>query len=193
MDVAQIIQEPEIQPLRWSAKGFMALIEADMIEDPRRVELLDGMMVKETPQGEVHRFIFAALQRAFAAAGAIIKGLEISPTILIKDRSVVEPEFAILREEAVGRVELPTDEDVLWVCEVSLSSLRKDLGPKKAIYAEADIPCYWVFDAARRGVWVFSNPENGSYADERFVASGESVQIPVIGGNLDTSAIFPPR
>jgi Uma2 family endonuclease len=192
MDVAQIIQEPEIQPLRWSAQGFMALIEANMIEDPRRVELLDGMMVKEMPQGEIHRFIFAALQRVFAASGGIGQGLEIMPTILLKEQSVVEPEFALLREETISRLQLPTEADVLWVGEVAFASLRKDLGPKKALYADAGIQHYWVFDGIRRGIWIFETPAESGYRSERFVEMGESVEIPFLGGALDTISIFPP-
>ncbi|AIE86842.1 Uma2 family endonuclease [Fimbriimonas ginsengisoli] len=88
--------------------------------------------------------------------------------------------------------ELPTEKDVLWVAEVSVSSRNFDLGSKKAAYAESEIPFYWVVDAIKRGIWVFAAPEQGLYKHEEFFPAGAVLEIPVIGEALDTGAIFPP-
>ncbi len=191
MDVAEVAHEPETELARWSADEFVELLSEGFITD-RRIELLNGLMVKEMAQGPLHDFIFRALQQIFAAMGAYGRGLSASQTIVLGEGTVVEPEFVLMRPEAVGRFGLAHEKDVLWVVEVSVTSRRKDLTEKKSAYATAGIPHYWVFDAVRRGVWIFSEPESGDYAQERFVSAGETVELALFGFTLETGLVFPP-
>ena len=78
-------------------------------------------------------------------------------TIVLGSGNVVEPEFTFVRQEALGRFGLVRESDVLWAVEVSVTSRRKDLTIKRTAYAASGIPHYWVFDAERRGVWLFSH------------------------------------
>jgi Uma2 family endonuclease len=50
------------------------------------------------------------------------------------------------------------------VIEVSVSSLRRDLGIKPRIYAEARIPRYWVIDLDGRRAVEHTDPRDGGYA-----------------------------
>ena len=190
MDVAEIAHESETELARLTAETFVEMLDEGFL-DGKRLELLDGLMVKEMPQGPLHDFIFDALQRVFAAMGAVGRGLSAAKTIVLGSGTVVEPEFVLVRPEAVGRFGLAHEVDVRWVVEVSVTSRRKDLTTKKEAYATAGIPHYWVFDAARRGVWLFAEPQGGDYAAETFVPAGETLTLPVLGGTLDTGAVFP--
>ncbi|MDJ0601709.1 MAG: Uma2 family endonuclease [Crocosphaera sp.] len=40
----------------------------------------------------------------------------------------------------------PYPEDIYWLIEISNTSLSKNLGAKKTIYASANIQEYWVID-----------------------------------------------
>lgn len=116
-------------------------------------------------------------------------GLVSQPTILFSGDNALDPEFALLRPE-YGARDLPRPEDVRLVIEVSVTSLGYDLGDKKQTYAKAAIPEYWAFDVSRRGVWVFSKPVDGVYAQERFVPAGGPIEMPQIGLPLDTASLF---
>lgn len=192
MDVAEIANESETPLKRWTADEFIELLNEGLIENPRRVEVIDGLMVNEMPQGDEHDFIYRALLLAFAAMGAYPQGLVPTCTLVLGPRSVVEPEFSLLRKSVIGRYGLPHREDVLWVVEVSVTSRRKDLTDKRDAYAVAGIPEYWVFDAKRRGVWVFKEPVGGAYTQEAFFAEGAKLKVPVLGTVLETSGVFPP-
>ena len=98
----------------------------------------------------------------------------------------------MLRAEVRQLRRLPRGDEVLWVVEVSVSSRRIDLGAKKAAYAGASVPDYWVVDALKRGVWAFTEPVDGEYRAARFFPAGEAIIVPVIGATLDTGTIFPP-
>lgn len=182
------LEEPK--PLRWSTERYLALVESGIIEESRFIELIDGQVVTSMPQGKLHNLLFLALQRAFAALGLFERGLAVQTTVVLREGNTYDPEFALLRAE-YDPLELPRAEDVLWAVEVSVSSRRTDLNVKKAGYAAAGIPTYWVVDALQRGVWVFTNPVAGEYRQATFVPAGEGLAIPVLGAPLDTGAIFP--
>lgn len=191
MTVAELEALGEPAPLRWSNERYLALVESGVIEESRSIELIDGQVVISMPQGKVHNLIFLALQRAFAASGLFERGLAVQTTVVLREGNTYDPEFALLRAEYDPR-ELPRAEDVLWAVEVSVSSRNADLGSKKAGYAGAGIPEYWVVDAVKRGVWVFTNPVEGDYRKGTFFPMGEPLEIPAIGATLDTGTIFPP-
>ena len=57
--------------------------------------------------------------------------------------------------------EHPSRADLL--IEVSDSSLRYDRGPKLRVYAEAEVPEYWVVDVQGRRIEVCRKPKSGRY------------------------------
>ena len=193
MDVAEIVREPEVALYRWTADEFMALIKAGLIPEPRRVELLDGIIIRNMPPGDEHTFIVETLYLAFTRMGLHEHGLIPFAAVILKDRNAFEPDFVRFRDGALGRFGIKREPDILWAVEVSVSSAAKDLGPKKRAYAEAGIPYYWVVDEGRRGIWAFSDPVEGAYASERFFPEGETIPLPGLDAALDTSRLFPPK
>ena len=181
----------EPAPLRWSNERYLALVESGVIEETRHIELVDGQVVISMPQGKLHNLLFLALQKAFRLIDFGDLTIATQTTVVLREGNTYDPEFALLRAE-YDPSELPRAEDVLWAVEVSVSSRRTDLGDKKAGYAAAGVETYWVVDAARRGVWVFTSPVEGDYRQATFVPAGEPLTLPVVGATLDTGAVFPP-
>ncbi len=182
----------EPAPLRWSNERYLALVESGVIPEGRGIELIDGQVVQQMPQGELHQFLFFALQVAFEAMRGASQGLRTQPTIQVAEGQTYDPEFALLRPEARTLRRLPRGDEVMFVVEVSVSSRNIDLGSKKAAYAVAGIPDYWVVDAVKRGVWAFTDPVDGEYRKAEFHPVGVSLPVPHLAAALDTGAIFPP-
>jgi len=61
------------------------------------------------------------------------------------------------------------------VIEISRSSRQLDLGRKAELYAEADIPEYWVLDVERRELVVHRDPRDGRYKSVRTLGEHETV------------------
>ena len=173
------------QPLRWTAERYLLLIESGIIVDGALTELVDGEVVESVPQGNRHFQTFRLLQEAFRALG--VPGLIVSPTIQVSEFSVVDPEFALIRQSSFNH--LPTASETVWVVEVSDSSLQHDLTVKEKIYAEAGIPVYWVVNVNNRQIHVFTNPINGRYS--RCEIQAEFAVVPVDGQNLSVADLFP--
>ena len=68
--------------------------------------------------------------------------------------------------------------EVAVVIEVAETTLNRDLGAKRRLYAEASIATYWVVDGAKSVVHVFREPEAGDYRDVTAVPFGEPLAVP---------------
>lgn len=66
----------------------------------------------------------------------------------------------------------PYPENIFWLIEYSDSSLDKDLQIKTKVYAEVDIPEYWVVNLKKRQVVVFRDPQDGEYASKITLTTG---------------------
>jgi Uma2 family endonuclease len=159
-----------------------------------RVELLDGTIVTMSAQSSPHAATVTRLNRL------LMRGLDTSMDVrpqlpvILDDWSEPEPDLIVCRTDprdyAQGH---PQPEDILLVCEVSISSLAYDREKKAAAYARAGIPEYWIVDVESRVVIVFDEPDPRSrrYRRERRVAEGGAVTMPG-GTTLAVADILPP-
>jgi Uma2 family endonuclease len=68
--------------------------------------------------------------------------------------------------------------DIEFVLEViSKPTAHNDYGPKKAVYAETEVPVYLVADPYTRRCHLFTRPEAGAYRSETIVEFGLPVDM----------------
>lgn len=159
-----------------TVEEYHRMIDAGILDEDEHVELLEGVMVAMRPQGIPHVKAITTLGRLMwrATEGT---ALEVRPQVpLTLARSEPEPDLAITETRAAwprGR----HPETALLVVEVASDSLRKDLGPKAAIYAEAGVTEYWVIDVERQVIHVHTGPDVAGrrYATLRAVAPGDTL------------------
>ena len=141
------------------------MVAAGIVDEDDRVELLDGVLVELSPQSDPHMYAIRRLN-ALALPAVAAAGMELSPQCPLGVRSPIsqpEPDLAVIpsvpRGEHASRA--------LLVVEISKSSRQLDLGRKAELYAEADIPEYWVLDVKRRELIVHRDPRDGRYTSVR--------------------------
>lgn len=129
--------------------------------DDQRIELLRGMLVEMSPQGEPHARITAWLQDELRY-GLERRRYEIRghTSFAATEDSVPEPDVAVYPRKM--RARLPRH--ALLAVEVALTSLTKDRKIKTAIYAEAGVPEYWIVNVRARSIEVHTQPERSGYA-----------------------------
>ena len=151
---------------KWSVAQYHQMIEAQIFND-QSVELLAGEIVERSPESPLH---YNTAKRRVRYLEDLLRGkaeVRFNGAITLAD-SEPEPDIAIARlPESRYDKHHPYPEDIYWLVEVANTSLQKDLEIKKAIYAAANIPEYWVLDLARKQVNVFRNPQGDDYLDYR--------------------------
>ncbi|MFH1796933.1 MAG: Uma2 family endonuclease [Pseudomonadota bacterium] len=150
-----------------------AMVQAGIIPEHERFELIGGEVVPMSPKGSTHENvkgeINAHLQRT------VPDDLRILPetTLRLDETSFLEPDFCVFaRSVSLDRLRGP---DVLLAIEVSDSSLQYDTGRKIGIYAAYGIAEVWVIDAKRLVTRVHRTLGVEGYREVFEVAAGEDL------------------
>jgi rhodanese-related sulfurtransferase len=99
--------------------------------------------------------------------------------ITLPNHSEPEPDIAIARP--LGREYLqhhPYPENIFWLIEYSDSSLDKDLDIKRCLYAEVNIPEYWVVNLKTRTLIIFRDSQDGDYVSKLTLTEGTVYALP---------------
>jgi Uma2 family endonuclease len=129
---------------------------------PLKVELIHGEIRFMNPAGPVHEGeIQFLMEWSVSHANRQEMMVRVQSSIHCGEHRP-EPDLVWTRRMPAKRMR-PTHADVLLLIEVSDSSTDQDLGEKARLYAEHDIPEYWVVDIQTEQVHVHRTPSQGSY------------------------------
>jgi Uma2 family endonuclease len=174
--------EPErLRPLR--RVEYDQLVDLGVFEG-ERIELLRGVLVEMSPQGDRHSWIVEELNKLFVeriAQHGLRDRFSVRPQLpyAASDDSEPEPDIAIVPPRRFGE---PHPDRAFLLIEVAETSLRKDRKIKRSIYAEVGVPEYWIVDVDGAAVEIYSDPRDGDYRSVSRIESGElrPIEIPQI-------------
>ncbi len=161
-----------LTPTKWTNEEYRRMIVAGIL-DNRRVELLKGEIIEMSPEGEPHAYFSSEAGIYLIKLLGDGTTIRLDKPITLPNNSEPEPDIAIVQN--LGREYLehhPYPENIYWLIEYSDSSLDKDLEIKSKIYAEVDIPEYWVVNLKTRNLIVFREPQNGEYTSISTITAG---------------------
>jgi len=138
------------------------------------------------PEGESHSWGVQVLNRLLARQLPESLAVRIGHPWIASEISVPGPDVAVIPAAYYGDRH---PSEALLIIEVSVSSLRKDLGIKARIYARADVPEYWVVDPAHRQVHVHTEPTQGGYRS--VVRHGDDAVLDAVGVPVAVAEVLP--
>jgi Uma2 family endonuclease len=162
--------------MRISVERYLKMAAAGVLTHEDRVELIEGEILNMPPLGTQHSGITGRLTKLLILSIADAAVLLPGPTLPLGKFSAPQPDLVLLkpREDFYSHSHpLPTD--VLLLIEISSSSLGFDQGVKRAVYACAGIPEYWVVDVAGHRLFCYRNPIGDQYLDAAVLADGDVV------------------
>jgi Uma2 family endonuclease len=175
---------------KWSLDDYHQMIAAGLL-DGRSLELINGEIIQMAPEGVAHSFYC----RGTAKYLQLILGerAEISEAhpITLPDDSEPEPDLAIVRTpDTLYQHRHPLPADIFWLIEIANSTLAKDLGIKKDIYARSGIPEYWVMNLQTLELVVFTDLRDHEYRSEVCLSSGNIAPIAFPDLSINVSHLF---
>lgn len=129
----------------WTVAEIEAMVEAGIIDEDERFELIGGEVVPMSPKGARHEMVKIELNEHLQKTKAADLSIAPETTLRLDEKSFVEPDFCVF-----PRSINPGDMrgyDVLLAIEIADTSLRYDLGRKIGTYAAYGIPEVWVVNA----------------------------------------------
>lgn len=174
---------------RWSDDEYLWLTD----RCGRRVEFTDGRIEELPMPTDTHQSILQFLYRALFAwlrprGGVVmVSGLRLR----LRPGKFREPDVVALRDRADAR-----REDRYWlgadlvVEVVSPDDPARDLAVKRADYAEAGIPEYWIVDPRNETITVLAL-DGGAYVPRGAFGRGETARSAAFDGfAAEASAVF---
>jgi Uma2 family endonuclease len=157
---------------KWSLQDYHQMIETGLL-DERKVELLGGEIIEMSPEGAPHSSYCGEIGEYLRRIlGDRAKVREAHP-ITLPNNSEPEPDIAIVRTRStLYRDRHPYPEDIFWLIEIANSTLTKDLGMKKDLYAATGIEEYWVMNLSELVLVVFRDLTSSGYRSTTTFTSG---------------------
>jgi Uma2 family endonuclease len=160
----------------FTLEEYRRMAEVGILKPTDRVELIRGEIIKMSPPGRRHQAFVDNLTQLLAVriAGRAIVSIQ-NPVVLAED-SEPQPDLKVVRRRSMPYKEREAHgEDVLLLIEVAETSLSFDRSTKLRLYAEAEIPEYWVVDCTSESVEVHRAPEATDYRDVTRLTGAASI------------------
>jgi len=146
-----------VRTRRWTRLEYERLIDRGVFREDERLELLDGLLVVNEPQGNSHAVAVDLVAAAFRLSFGEGWLVRVHAPVALGRRSRPEPDVAVVRGSPRDYLaEAPTDP--VLVVEVSQTSLALDRARKASVYARAGIADYWIVNLVEGVVEVHRDP-----------------------------------
>ncbi len=187
MSTAELIAQMDAPVHGLTRQQYDLLVDHGLLQD-EPVELLRGMIVEMSPTGRPHGLAVQWLNMWFARHLADDLHVRVQSGMSATADSAPEPDLAVVPAAWARSASTPHPADALLVIEVAESSLRRDLGIKAQVYAEALVPTYWVLDLAARQMVVHTAPSEGRYT--RVERVGDTAELAAVGVTISMADLL---
>jgi len=162
---------------RFTTAEYHTMVDAGILSEDDRVELLEGEIWQMTPIKERH---FAGVTRLdYLFKGCLGAGAATVATqnpVHFDERSEPQPDVLVLRFRKDFYVErLPIPSDVFLLAEISDTTAEYDRRVKMVLYSRYDIPEAWLVDLPRSVVEVYRDPSPQGYREVLTLRRGDSI------------------
>jgi Uma2 family endonuclease len=158
---------------RFNVAEYYRLGELGLLD--QRTELIDGIITDMEPIGPWHASIGDLLSQLFTEQAGGRYLVRVQYPIDLGPDSQPQPDLVLYRPGRY-RDRHPRPADIFLIVEIADTTLHFDLTEKRALYASAGIPEYWVIDVQGKKLIRF------------LLAGTELVQRPVSGTRISPEA-----
>ncbi len=165
-----------IQRRLFTTDEYHVMLEAGILNEGDRVELIEGEIWQMSPVKGPHFSSVMCLDRIFQRALGDAAMISVQSAVHLDEYSEPEPDLALLRpREDLYSKGLPEPADILLLIEVADSTLKFDREVKIGLYARRGVPEAWLHDIPHSALLVHREPSPQGYRDVRIFRRGERV------------------
>jgi len=155
---------------------YHQMIEAGILKEDERLELLDGEIIERCPIGPRHSACVDRLTLFLVRLLGTAAIVRVQSSIQLSDTSEPQPDLALLKPRADFYAQaLPLPADVLAAIEVADTTADQDRAFKLPTYARAGIAEAWLVDLINDRIEIYAQPNRGVYQEIRLVLRDQTV------------------
>jgi Uma2 family endonuclease len=187
MNIAVTHPAENLPPRRaFTADDIRRMIEAGVIGESEKLELIEGEIVMNAAKSIAHDNIKNALLIALARVVSPDMYVGVESTLQLAENVLVDPDLSIISRKIYQAdpksFARPQAQDIFLVIEIALSSMNYDRKVKARLYARHGIREYWVIDALERITWVHTGPSGDGWSSIVERSPGETLTTDAVPG-----------
>jgi Uma2 family endonuclease len=163
---------------------YLRMVEARILAEDDRVELLNGEIVEMSPIGVWHDSMVGLLNYLLLPLLQEQAYVRIQGGIQLDQHNQLLPDVSVLKQRTdFYRHHQATAADVLLIIEVADSTLDKDQHEKIPLYAQCGIPEVWIVNGRDDQIEQYTQPSATGYQSVKKYKAGETItsqQLPQI-------------
>jgi Uma2 family endonuclease len=183
-----------LQPRRITVDEYERIIASGVLNEPKKVALIDGYLVTKMGKSPEHGFSVKEVLKELARTLPPGWTWRQEQPVRISPYDEPEPDIAIVRgSDADYRHRIPEATDVGLLVEVSATTVNADR-MQGNVYGRSAIPVYWIVNLVDRQVEVYTDPGPTGYASRTDFMSGQQVAVVIEGrpvGQIAVDNILP--
>ncbi|MGD1702924.1 Uma2 family endonuclease [Dapis sp. BLCC M229] len=154
------------------------MLEAGILTENERVELIRGEIIKMSPMGIRHPACVKCLNELFFLRLGKTVTVGIQDPVRLNNTSEPQPDISLLqRRPDFYRTQQPQPENVFLLIEVSDTTIKYDREIKVPLYAENNIVEVWLVNLTEECLEVYRQPTANGYEIVQTFQRGETVTI----------------
>jgi Uma2 family endonuclease len=173
---------------RWTREEYERMIDAGILGENDRVELVAGEIVSVSPQQGRHAAGVSLGQETLRIAVGPDFHVRVQLPLALDPDSEPEPDLAVIAGSPRDYRDMHPTTAIL-VVEVSDTTLAFDRIRKASVYARAGIPEYWILNLQLQSLEVYRDPAPDpaaplgyAYRQRLTFGAGDRVQVLMIPG-----------
>ncbi|MEO0895393.1 MAG: Uma2 family endonuclease [Bacteroidota bacterium] len=172
----------QLQRLRLSISQYNKMIDAGILTENDKVELINGEIIQMSPIGHKHITTVNRLNMLFASQFAPEAIVSIQNPVQLGTYNEPEPDVVLIKGPFKRyKNRKPALEDVFVIIEVADSSLRFDREIKASMYAKENVPMYWIVNVEEDTVEVYTQPTPTGYIQCELSTVNDKIDISGLG------------
>ncbi|MFB2882008.1 Uma2 family endonuclease [Floridanema aerugineum] len=163
---------------KFTVTQYHQMIEAGILTEDDRVELIRGEIVEMTPINRRHSAHVSRLNELFILRLAQLVTVGVQNPVELNDTSEPQPDISLLRRKAdFYESGHPKPQDILLLVEVADTTVESDREIKIPLYAENGIVEVWLVDINEQCIEVYREPSPNGYQNIQRFVRGENLSI----------------
>lgn len=181
MVAAPATPQVEITRRRFTVEEYYRLLDAGILGEDDRVELIEGEIIEMSPMKPRHANTIERSTMRLVLAVHPDATVRVQCPIQVGTRSLPEPDLAIVRADRPTDAH-PAPADIFVAIEVADSSLDYDRTVKLPLYAAAGIPETWLCNLSNDTIERHGAPRDGRYTQIAIFGRGDTLVSVVLPG-----------
>ena len=174
-----------------NVEEYHRMVEAEILTEDDRVELINGEIIEMSPIGSKHAAIVDRISNTLMACLAGKAIVRVQSPVQISGLSEPEPDVVLLRPKADFYAQgHPRPEDVFLIVEVADTSHVYDREIKLPLYADAGIPEFWLVDLEKMQIEAHRKPRGNEYAIREMIKGNQVVMLHELGLSIDAGQLL---